>query len=68
MLFKLKINNTAVIVENIIFLLVWLCFAVFVAKNGESSDNKGLGWLVIALIGIALVCLIVFKVKGKKAL
>lgn len=69
-IFKKKLNNKSIVMENGIFILVSIIFAVFVA-NGEDKANAkmaNLGYIVMALIGAAFISLVVFKVKGKKAL
>jgi hypothetical protein len=68
--FKKKLNNTSIMVENGIFILVSIMFGIFVA-NGESKaigKNLTYGYIIIGLIAAAFISLIVFKVKGKKAL
>ena len=68
--FKKKLNNQSIMVENGIFVMVSLLFGVLVA-NGESkanSKNLTIGYIIMGLIAAAFISLVVFKVKGKKAL
>jgi hypothetical protein len=69
-IFKKNLNNNSIMVENLIFILISLMFTVLVA-GGESSKNArndGLGFGVMGCIVLAFITLIIFKVKGKKAL
>ncbi len=69
-IFKKKMNNKAIMFENGIFILVSLMWAIFVASKDAKSvhDNSLLGYIVMALLASAFITLVVFKIKGKKAL
>lgn len=69
-IFKKKVNNNSVVVENALFLIVTILYAV-ILSGGESNSNKNkieIGWAIIGMMIFALISLIYFKVKGKKAL
>lgn len=61
-------NNKSVVVENVIFIIVAICFGIILAKDGTEFDNIEVGWVVIGLIIVAFINLVYFKMKGKKAL
>lgn len=68
--FKKKLNNSSIAVENGIFILISIMFGIFVAQ-GESkalAKKSIFGYIVMGLIAAAFVSLVTFKVKGKKAL
>jgi hypothetical protein len=69
-IFKTKLNNDSIMIENGVFVLISVLFAIFVAKGEDEENAKqtGLGYGVIGLIAVAFISLIFFKVKGKKAL
>lgn len=69
-IFKKPLNNKSIVVENGIFILVSLVFTIFVFNGDSSVNTKNLtmGYVVMGLIAAAFISLIVFKVKGKKAL
>jgi len=69
-IFKTKLHNKSLMVENAIFLLMSFLYVFFVA-DGESPKNinkSALGYGVIFLIAASFISLVTFKVKGKTAL
>jgi uncharacterized membrane protein len=69
-IFIKKINNQSVVAENSIFLVISVLYAIILSdrKNPDNRDQKLVGWMIIGLMIAAFISLVVFKVKGKKAL
>lgn len=67
-LFKKDIDNTAIMVENCLFLLVSIFFAIFFVLGENSGDQTIMGWLCIIVVVLALTSVVFFKFKGREVL
>lgn len=67
-LLKLDLDNQALVVENCLFLLVSVLFAVFLGMGDASRNKHFLGILGIILVVTALASVVFYKIKGKRVL
>lgn len=69
-IFKTGINNSSIVIETSLFMALMGLFAVYLSRKDDDKNKNDslLGYGSIVLIVLAFLSIIIFKIKGKKAL
>lgn len=69
-IFKTRINNASLVMENSLFLVVSVMYGriLLASSDYDRKVMSGVGWIILTQILLGFILLLVFKIMGQNSL